>query len=152
MTHTILLVEDNELNRDMLSRRLERKGYVIQMAADGAQGVSMAMELRPALILMDLSLPVMDGWEAIRRLKADPETATIPIIALTAHARAEDEKTARDAGATDFDTLPIDSQRTALHHGTPRPAGATLRRVGQTRPNRRGENETGRISANRQSQ
>ena len=72
MFTTILLVEDNELNRDMLSRRLERKGYVIQMAADGAQGVRMAMELRPALILMDLSLPVMDGWEAIRRLKADP--------------------------------------------------------------------------------
>ena len=99
MSTTILLVEDNELNRDMLSRRLERKGYVIQMAVDGAQGVSMAMELRPALILMDLSLPVMDGWEATRRLKGNPETATIPIIALTAHARAEDEKTARDAGA-----------------------------------------------------
>ena len=106
MFTTILLVEDNELNRDMLSRRLERKGYVIKMAVDGAQGVSMATELLPALILMDLSLPVMDGCEAIRRLKADPETATIPIIALTAHARAEDEKTARDAGATDFDTLP----------------------------------------------
>ena len=83
MPALLLLVEDNELNRDMLSRRLERKGYVIQMAADGAQEVNMAMELRPALILMDLSLPVMDGWEAIRRLKADPETATIPIIALT---------------------------------------------------------------------
>ena len=83
MSATILLVEDNELNRDMLSRRLERNGYVIQMAADGAQGVSMAMELRPALISMDLSLPVMDGWEAIRRLKADPETAAIPITALT---------------------------------------------------------------------
>ncbi len=94
MPALLLLVEDNELNRDMLSRRLERKGYVIQMAADGAQGVSMAMELRPALILMDLSLPVMDGWEAIRRLTADPETAAIPIIALTAHARAEDEKMA----------------------------------------------------------
>ena len=111
MPGLLLLVEDNELNRDMLSRRLERKGYVIQMAADGAQGVSMAMKLRPALILMDLSLPVMDGWEAIRRLKADPETAAIPIIALTAHARAEDEKTAREAGANDFDTKPIDLNR-----------------------------------------
>ena len=111
MTHTILLVEDNELNRDMLSRRLERKGYVIKMAVDGAQGASMAMELRPALILMDLSLPVMDGWEAIRRLKGSPETATIPIIALTAHARPEDEKTARDAGANDFDTKPVDLNR-----------------------------------------
>jgi two-component system response regulator len=111
MFTTILLVEDNELNRDMLSRRLERKGYVIQRAADGAQGVSMAMELRPALILMDLSLPVMDGWEATRRLKGNPETAAIPIIALTAHARAEDEKTARDAGANDFDTKPIDPNR-----------------------------------------
>ena len=107
----ILLVEDNELNRDMLSRRLERRGYEIQMAVDGGQGVSMATELRPALIPMDLSLPVMDGWEAIRRLKANPETATIPIIALTAHARAEDEKTARDAGANDFDTKPVDLNR-----------------------------------------
>ena len=111
MFTTILLVEDNELNRDMLSRRLERKGYVIKMAVDGAQGVSMATELRPALILMDLSLPVMDGWEATRRLKGNPETATIPIIALTAHARAEDEKTARDAGANDFDTKPVDLNR-----------------------------------------
>ncbi len=111
MSTIILLVEDNELNRDMLSRRLARKGYVIQMAVDGAQGLRMAMELRPALILMDLSLPVMDGWEAIRRLKADPDTSTIPIIALTAHARAEDEKTARDAGANDFDTKPVDLNR-----------------------------------------
>jgi CheY-like chemotaxis protein len=111
MPYTILLVEDNELNRDMLSRRLERKGYEIKMAVDGAQGVSMATELRPALILMDLSLPVMDGWEAIRRIKGNPETATIPIIALTAHARAEDEKTARDAGANDFDTKPVDLNR-----------------------------------------
>ena len=109
--NTLLLVEDNKLNRDMLSRRLERKGYVIQMAVDGAQGLRMAMELRPALILMDLSLPVMDGWEAIRRLKLNPDTANIPVIALTAHARAEDEKTAREAGANDFDTKPIDLNR-----------------------------------------
>ena len=83
MPALLLLVQDNELNRDMLSRRLERKVSVIQMAADCAQGVSMATELRPPLILMDVSLPVMDGWEAIRRLKADPETAAIPITALT---------------------------------------------------------------------
>ena len=106
MPALLLLVEDNELNRDMLSRRLERKGYVIQMAADGAQGVSMATELRPAFILMDPSLPLMDGWEAIRRLKADPATATIPIIALTAHARAEDETTARQAGPMIFTPSP----------------------------------------------
>ena len=124
----ILLVEDNELNRDMLSRRLERKGYVIKMAVDGAQGVSMAMELRPALILMDLSLPVMDGWEAIRRLKGNPETAIIPIIALTAHARAEEEKTAREAGANDFDTKPIDLNRLVgkIEHLLTPPATATL--------------------------
>ena len=124
----ILLVEDNELNRDMLSRRLERKGYVIKMAVDGAQGVSMATELRPALILMDLSLPVMDGWESTRRLKGNPETAAIPIIALTAHARAEDEKTARDAGANDFDTKPVDLNRLVgkIEHLLTPPATATL--------------------------
>ena len=102
LLNTLFLVEDNEPNRDRLSRRLERKGYVIQMAADGAQGVSMAMELLPALILMDLSLPVMDGCEAIRRLKADSETATIPIIALTTHARAEDETTAPPSRGQSF--------------------------------------------------
>jgi len=111
MSTTILLVEDNELNRDMLSRRLERKGYKVSMAVDGAEGVAQALALKPNLVLMDLSLPVMDGWEAIRRLKANPETARIPVIALTAHARAEDEKTARDAGADDFDTKPVDLNR-----------------------------------------
>jgi len=111
MSTTVLLVEDNELNRDMLSRRLERKGYKVSMAVDGAEGVAQALALKPNLVLMDLSLPVMDGWEAIRRLKANPETAGIPIIALTAHARAEDEKTARDAGADDFDTKPVDLNR-----------------------------------------
>ena len=128
MPYTILLVEDNELNRDMLSRRLERKGYEIKMAVDGAQGVSMATELRPALILMDLSLPVTDGWEAIRRIKGNPETATIPIIALTAHARAEDEKTARDAGANDFDTKPVDLNRLVgkMEHLLTPNANATL--------------------------
>lgn len=111
MSTTILLVEDNELNRDMLSRRLERKGYKVSVAVDGAEGVAQALALKPNLVLMDLSLPVMDGWEAIRRLKAHPETAGIPVIALTAHARAEDEKTARDAGADDFDTKPVDLNR-----------------------------------------
>ena len=111
MSALILLIEDNALNRDMLSRRLERRGFEIKMAVDGAQGVSMAMELRPALILMDLNLPVMDGWEAIRRLKGNTETATIPIIALTAHAGAEHEKTTRAAGADDFETKAIDFNR-----------------------------------------
>ena len=106
-----MLVEDNELNRDMLSRRLERKGYTVRMAVDGAEGVAQAVALKPNLVLMDLSLPVMDGWEAIRQIKANPETAGIPVIALTAHARAEDEKTARDAGADDFDTKPVDLNR-----------------------------------------
>ncbi len=111
MSTTILFVEDNELNRDMLCRRLERKGYKVRMAVDGAEGVAQAVALKPNLVLMDLSLPVMDGWEAIRQLKANPETAGIPVIALTANARAEDEKTARDAGADDFDTKPVDLNR-----------------------------------------
>lgn len=112
MSHPhILLVEDNELNRDMLSRRLERRNYQISIAVDGAEGVAKATELMPNLILMDLSLPVLDGWEAIRRLKGDPKTAVIPIIALTAHALAEDERTARAAGADDFDTKPVDLPR-----------------------------------------
>lgn len=110
-TPHILLVEDNELNRDMLSRRLERRNYQVTIAVDGAEGVAKAMELAPNLILMDLSLPVLDGWEAIRRLKGDPTTAGIPIIALTAHALAEDERTAREAGADDFDTKPVDLTR-----------------------------------------
>lgn len=110
-TPHILLVEDNELNRDMLSRRLERRNYRVTIAVDGAEGVAKAMELAPHLILMDLSLPVLDGWEALRRLKGDPTTAGIPIIALTAHALAEDERTAREAGADDFDTKPVDLTR-----------------------------------------
>lgn len=110
-TPHILLVEDNELNRDMLSRRLERRNYQVTIAVDGAEGVAKAMQLAPHLILMDLSLPVLDGWDAIRRLKGDPTTASIPIIALTAHALAEDERTAREAGADDFDTKPVDLTR-----------------------------------------
>lgn len=107
----LLLVEDNEMNRDMLSRRLERRGYVVVMAVDGAAGVAMAESEKPDLILMDMSLPVLDGWEATRSLKANPSTALIPIIALTAHAMASDEEKARDAGCDDFDTKPIELPR-----------------------------------------
>jgi two-component system cell cycle response regulator DivK len=107
----ILLVEDNEMNRDMLSRRLERKGMTVVIAVDGQAGVEMATSESPDLILMDLSLPVMDGWEATRRIKASPETRSIPVIALTAHAMSGDEQTARDAGCDDYDTKPIDFKR-----------------------------------------
>ena len=107
----ILLVEDNEMNRDMLSRRLERKGYAVAMALDGEQALTMAQSENPALILMDMSLPVLDGWEATRRLKAAPETQHIPIIALTAHAMSADEARAREAGCDDFDTKPIELPR-----------------------------------------
>jgi two-component system cell cycle response regulator DivK len=107
----ILLVEDNEMNRDMLSRRLERKGMTVVIAVDGQAGVDMATSESPDLILMDLSLPVMDGWEATRRIKASPETRSIPVIALTAHAMSGDEQTARDAGCDDYDTKPIDFKR-----------------------------------------
>jgi CheY-like chemotaxis protein len=107
----LLLVEDNEMNRDMLSRRLERKGYAVAMALDGEQAMTMALSESPALILMDMSLPVLDGWEATRRLKSAEHTKAIPIIALTAHAMASDEQKARDAGCDDFDTKPIDFAR-----------------------------------------
>jgi two-component system cell cycle response regulator DivK len=107
----ILLVEDNEMNRDMLSRRLERKEFEVDIAVDGQAGVNMASSHTPDLILMDLSLPVMDGWEAIRTLKADPTTAGIPIIALTAHAMAGDEEKAREAGCDDYDTKPVNFAR-----------------------------------------
>jgi CheY-like chemotaxis protein len=122
----ILLVEDNEMNRDMLSRRLERKGYTVAMAMDGEQALTMALSETPALILMDMSLPVLDGWEATRRLKAAPETQAIPIIALTAHAMASDEEKARAAGCNDFDTKPIELPRLlgkmeALLGGPPAP-------------------------------
>ena len=104
----ILIVEDNEMNRDMLSRRLERKGYQVLLAIDGQQGVTMAQAEMPDLILMDMSLPVMDGWEATRQLKALPATQLIPVIALTAHAMASDREKAFAAGCDDFDTKPID--------------------------------------------
>jgi two-component system cell cycle response regulator DivK len=107
----ILLVEDNEMNRDMLSRRLERKGYQVSIALDGAEGVRQARETKPDLILMDMSLPVVDGWEATRQLKADHATRGIPVIALTAHAMATDEQKAREAGCDDFDTKPIELPR-----------------------------------------
>ena len=107
----ILLVEDNELNRDMLSRRLQRKGYEVLLAVDGAEGVRMARTEAPALILMDMSLPVVDGWEATRQLRAEPATRTIPIIALTAHAMSGDRERAMAAGCDDFDTKPIDLTR-----------------------------------------
>jgi two-component system cell cycle response regulator DivK len=104
----ILLVEDNEMNRDMLSRRLERKGFEVIIAVDGQAGVDMASSTNPDIILMDLSLPVIDGWEATRRIKADSATQGIPIIALTAHAMAGDEQKALDAGCDDYDTKPVD--------------------------------------------
>jgi len=107
----ILLVEDNEMNRDMLSRRLERKGYTVVIALDGAEGLQKARTDAPDLILMDMSLPVVDGWEATRQLKADEVTRAIPIIALTAHAMATDEQKAREAGCDDFDTKPIELPR-----------------------------------------
>lgn len=107
----ILLVEDNEMNRDMLSRRLVRSGYEVALAVDGAQGVAMAASEAPDLVLMDMSLPVLDGWEATRRLKADPATRALPVIALTAHAMSGDEKKAREAGCDDFDTKPVEYTR-----------------------------------------
>lgn len=107
----ILLVEDNEMNRDMLSRRLERRGFQMLLAIDGPQGYELALRERPNLILMDLSLPLMDGWETTRRIKSDTQGATIPIIALTAHAMAEDRETALQAGCDDFDTKPIEFNR-----------------------------------------
>jgi two-component system cell cycle response regulator DivK len=107
----ILLVEDNEMNRDMLSRRLMRRGYEVALALDGEQGVAMARTEAPALILMDMSLPGMDGWEATRRLKAAAETSAIPVIALTAHAMAGDREKAIAAGCDDFDTKPVDLER-----------------------------------------
>jgi CheY-like chemotaxis protein len=107
----ILLVEDNEMNRDMLSRRLLRRGYEVAVALDGEQGVAMARMEPPALILMDMSLPGMDGWEATRQLKAAPETRSIPVIALTAHAMAGDREKSMAAGCDDYDTKPLDLAR-----------------------------------------
>lgn len=107
----ILLVEDNEMNRDMLCRRLTRKGYTVLMAEDGLEGLSIARAELPDLVIMDLSLPGIDGWEATRRLKADSATASIPVIALTAHAMSTDRDKALAAGCDDFDTKPVDFAR-----------------------------------------
>jgi two-component system, cell cycle response regulator DivK len=107
----LLLVEDNELNRDMLGRRLRRRGHEVLLAADGQQGVDLARAERPALILLDLSLPGLDGWEAARRLKAAPETRATPILALTAHAMAGDRERALAAGCDDYDTKPVELPR-----------------------------------------
>jgi CheY-like chemotaxis protein len=118
----ILLVEDNEMNRDMLSRRLLRKGYEVVLAVDGQSGVEMTQTQAPDLVLMDMSLPVLDGWEATRRLKAAAATQRIPIIALTAHAMSSDREKALEAGCDDYDTKPIELPRLlgkieALLHG-----------------------------------
>src|SRR2546430_5381735 len=107
----ILLVEDNEMNRDMLDRRLQRRGYEVLIAIDGAEGVAKAQADAPDLILMDMSLPVLDGWAATRRLKAAPETRVIPVIALTAHAMWGDRDKAIEAGCDDFDTKPVEFDR-----------------------------------------
>jgi CheY-like chemotaxis protein len=127
----ILIVEDNEMNRDMLSRRLERRGYEICVAGDGRQGIEQAQALLPDLILLDLSLPEIDGWEVARRLKTTPATSHIPIIALTAHAMTGDRDEAIAAGCNDYDTKPIEFQRllgkieTLLKPAAPVPPGIT---------------------------
>ena len=107
----ILLVEDNEMNRDMLSRRLARRGFEVALAVDGREGVEMARAGKFDLVLMDMSLPEVDGWEATRQLRAAPETRTVPIIALTAHAMAGDRERALEAGANDYDTKPVELAR-----------------------------------------
>jgi CheY-like chemotaxis protein len=107
----VLLVEDNEMNRDMLSRRLERRGFTVVMAVDGVQGVAAATREQPDIILMDMSLPEMDGWDATREVRANPATAEIPVIALTAHAMAGARERAIEAGCNDYDTKPIDLER-----------------------------------------
>jgi len=107
----ILLVEDNEDNRDMLSRRLERKGFVVTLAIDGLDGINKAKENMPDLILMDMSLPIMDGWQATKTLKSEPESKNIPVIALTAHAMSSDRDKAIEAGCDDYDTKPVDFKR-----------------------------------------
>jgi two-component system, cell cycle response regulator DivK len=107
----ILLVEDNEMNRDMLSRRLERRGFEVSMAVDGREGLAKALAEQPDLILLDMSLPVMDGWEAARLLKQRPATAAIPIIALTAHAMSGDRERALEVGCNDYDVKPIEFER-----------------------------------------
>ncbi|MGE4217851.1 MAG: response regulator [Alphaproteobacteria bacterium] len=110
----ILVVEDNEMNRDLLVRRLQRKGFEVISAADGAEGIARASSDHPDVVLMDMSLPVMDGWEATKALKADERTRSIPVIALTAHAMADDRERALEAGCDEYDTKPIDFSRLML--------------------------------------
>jgi two-component system cell cycle response regulator DivK len=123
----LLYIEDNEMNRDMLSRRLQRRGHEVLIAVDGEQGIALASSEKPDLILMDMSLPIVDGWEATRRLKASPETQGIPIIGLTAHAMATDRDKCLEAGCDDYDTKPVELGRLVekierlLGTGTARP-------------------------------
>jgi CheY-like chemotaxis protein len=124
----ILLVEDNEMNRDMLSRRLVRRGYEVTIAIDGQQGSDLAASSAPDIILMDMSLPVIDGWEATKRIKADPATAAIPVVALTAHAMSGDREQALAAGCDDYDTKPIEFDRLLGK------IAAQLERVGKSAP------------------
>jgi two-component system cell cycle response regulator DivK len=124
----ILLVEDNEMNRDMLSRRLTRRGYEVVIAVDGQQGVDLATSAAPDVILMDMSLPVIDGWEATRRIKADAAVSATPVIALTAHAMSGDREQALAAGCDDYDTKPIELDRLLGK------IAAQLQRVGKTAP------------------
>ncbi len=119
----ILLVEDNDMNRDMLTRRLTRRGYAVVAAVDGLAAVEAALQEQPDVVLMDMGLPVLDGWEATRQIKANPRTASIPIIALTAHAMAEDRERALDAGCDDFDTKPVDFERLRAKIAALIPAG-----------------------------
>lgn len=109
--HRILLVEDNETNRNLLVRRLSKRGFEVSTATNGIEGIEKARSEKPDLVLMDLSLPEMDGWEAMRRLRADPSSASLRIIALTAHAMADDRRKASEAGCDDFDTKPVDIER-----------------------------------------
>ena len=132
----ILLVEDNDMNRDMLSRRLIRSGYEVFLAVDGQQGADMALSEQPDLILMDMSLPVIDGWEATRRIKANDATRRIPIIALTAHAMAGDREKAMEVGCEDYDTKPVEMSRllgkiAALLESTAGLAGARMAVLGE---------------------
>ena len=124
----ILLVEDNEMNRDMLSRRLTRRGYEVVMATDGQEGVNLAASSAPDVILMDMSLPDIDGWEATKRIKADPATSALPVIALTAHAMSGDREQALAAGGDEYDTKPIEFDRLLGK------IAAQLERVGKQAP------------------
>lgn len=111
MTKRILIVEDNELNRDMLARRLQRAGYEVALASDGEEGVALALQLVPDLVIMDLSLPKLDGWAATAQIKSTAATAAVPVLALTAHAMDSDRQRALDAGCDDYDTKPVEIAR-----------------------------------------